>query len=181
MTEVVRLQSGHEQRNQVWEDPLGRWRVDLENKSQALIAEYIAFARAIAKGRAIGFRFRDPHDHAVSSSQGVLVSLGGNEHQLAKRYSSGASSVTRPIRKPSAATLYQGAAPLEAGAAYELDSATGIVTTIGSPSPLPDSWEGEFHVPVRFDLDRMSMRATDRNTVRGLISTWGHIELVEIR
>ncbi len=185
LTEISEMESGHESRNQVWSEERGRWTISMENRvlseRQALQAHF----RAVGKGRLNGFRFKDHLDFEVAHTDGVLSAVSGSAgvYQLKKRYTSGANTYDRPIYKPVSGTVEvkNGAgAVLVAGVDYSIDTTLGRITMLSSPTPVPASWSGQFDVPVRYDADRMRMRAIDRDE-SGHMVDWTAIELVEIR
>lgn len=142
-TDVVELESGHEQRNQIWSVARGEWRGDLSAKPEADRDTATAFFRAVAKGRMNGFRFKDWNDFTVTVSNGLLgtgaVGNGGPTYQLYKRYTSGAQTSDRLIAKPvsGGVTVYRNASPVTVGAGagqIAIDSTTGIVTFVADAS-----------------------------------------------
>lgn len=139
-TTVVRVQSGAESRNQLWEAELRSFDGSTTHRTPVERNEITAFFLAM-RGRLHGFRIRDISDYLVAAGEGVLIAVtGGN--QLAKRYTSGALTYDRPIYKPrSAITLVGGGS---------VDYTTGLVTG-GSPT----SWTGAYDVPARFDQDEL--------------------------
>lgn len=183
-TDVVELDSGYESRNARWSATRGRWSIALAPLDQTDRDAAIAFIRAIARGRLNGFRFKDFNDYQATISEGVLTQTAINTYQLYKRYTSGATAVDRAITKPISTGLViknGSGVTLTSGVDYTLATSTGLVTVLGSPSPVPASWSGEFDVPVRLDTDEPRLRAIDGNYSGGLITQWESIELVEIR
>lgn len=75
------------------------------------------------------------------------------------------------------------------GAAYSLNvSTTGLaITGPGTAQQVPQandvlSWQGQFDVPVRFDIDQMHKQIMDRNGAYGdLLVDWGSIPIIEVR
>jgi uncharacterized protein (TIGR02217 family) len=144
MTEVVTISSGFEQRPSIWTQSKQKW--DASTAIRTLtdwqaIQDYFY----VMMGRANGFRFLDPSDYTVSYSRGVVQPLmnglfvgtpglgyGVPTGQLAKKYSQGALSHYRSIRKPTAVN-YQ--AQLDgSNVATTLDTTTGIVTYTATQS-----------------------------------------------
>ena len=74
-TSVVALKSGHEQRNQNWSRGRGSWDFPSALEEIRHSAAVIAFFRVV-KGRAFGFRFRDPLDFTATTAQGTVMRLG---------------------------------------------------------------------------------------------------------
>lgn len=145
-TEVVRVNSGNEKRNQVWEYPLHRYDVTHAAKNEADKNELLAVFM-VAAGRVNGFRYRDVNDHdltpADGSASGVLgtggVGDGTPTYQIYKNYSFGSVTRQRKIRKP----VSTGLTPKRNGSAvtagvgagnYSVDTTTGIVTFVADAS-----------------------------------------------
>lgn len=112
-TEVFAAASGFEQRNSRWADARLRFDAGLGVRSEAELAEVIAFFRA-RRGAAVGFRFRDPSDFSTNAMTGVLsaedVVLGIGDgvrtrFELVKRYGDGADAQVRRITRPEAASV----------------------------------------------------------------------------
>jgi hypothetical protein len=57
-TQVVIVDSGHEQRNAVWATPLGRWEIAYQHRAREEITALVAFFNA-RQGKADTFYFRD--------------------------------------------------------------------------------------------------------------------------
>lgn len=134
-TNVVVVNSGHENRNINWAKARLVANIGYQNKTEADTQALIEFFRAV-KGRAHGFRVRDWSDYKVSAGVGITVAqplLGANAYQLCKMYEKGGLQELREIRKPVAAGLQlfdAGGLPIpEQG--YTLDATTGVVSTQG--------------------------------------------------
>lgn len=166
-TDVVSVNSGHEQRNAAWQDARGAWDVAHGVRTQAQMDELVAFFR-VMKGRANGFRFKDWSDYTVGSGEGVFRTIDSTHFQLVRRYTTSGNNHDRDISKPVSGTL-----SITGGTVSSVDYTTGIVTM---SSGTPTAWTGEFDVPCRFDTDQMKVRI-DLST----IYTWGSIPVVEIR
>lgn len=142
LTEIVELQGGGEQRNEVWSEPRQRYSVAFINRTQDQVDTLNAFMRA-AKGRLNGFRFRDPVDFRATVSNGRLgtaaVGTGLATYQLYKRYTSGSTNSDRAIKKPvsGGVTVYRNGSPVTVGAGagqIAIDATTGIVTFVADDS-----------------------------------------------
>ncbi|HNT63658.1 MAG TPA: DUF2460 domain-containing protein [Candidatus Desulfobacillus denitrificans] len=166
-TDVIVVNSGHEQRNAAWEDARGMWDVSHGVRSAAQLATLIAFFR-VMKGRANGFRFKDHQDFKAESGEGIFRTLSATTFQMVKRYTLGGSVHDRDIKKPVAGTVL-----VTGGSGVSVDTTTGIVTVT---SGTPTAWTGEFDVPARFDTDQMRTSIIAYNT-----HSWGQIPVVEIR
>lgn len=178
-TDVVELESGHEQRNQVWSEARARWTIALVPMNETDRNAVLAFIRGVAKGRLNGFRFKDFNDWDVVYAESTLSLVSANVYQLKKRYTSGSNTHDRTIAKPVVGTVVvrDGSTVLVAGADYTIDTTLGRITMLGAA--VPSSWKGEFDVPVRLDSDEALMRAINRGD--GLITEWQSIELIELR
>ena len=152
-TTIVPLASGHEQRNQNWQYAKHEFDIayGIMNKENYSLVKDFFYAR---RGRAYGFRFKDWSDYEMNS---IIATGNGTQtkFQLYKAYVSGGETYVRPIFKPvnGTFTFFVDNVP----AAASLDNATGVVTFDTAPGVgLSIRALGEFDVPVRFDLDRMS-------------------------
>lgn len=171
-TDVVTVTSGAEQRNSNWLDSRGKWQCaqDLYNKHET--DSLIAFFRN-RKGRAGSFRFKDWSDWncvnvattvggvttltyqgfasalplAPVPSSGIVPAILGI--QMTKAYTVGTQTVYRTISKPVQGTIrvYQGGVLITP----TIDYTKGII--LGLTSPTGVTWDGEFDVPARFDVD----------------------------
>lgn len=166
-TDVVTVNSGHEQRNSAWQDSRGAWDVAHGVRDDAQLATLIAFFR-VMKGRANGFRFRDWQDYTVGAGQGIFRTLSATTFQMVRRYVTSGYNQDRDIRKPVTGTVV-----ITGGSGVYIDYTTGIVTV---SSGTPTAWTGEFDVPARFDTDQMRTGMLTHG-----LHTWGQIPVVEIR
>lgn len=172
LTDIVTLQSGFEQRNQTLAQPRGRWTVSHSARLAEKFNPLLAFINVV-RGQTHGFRFKDWTDYTVAAGEGVFIAIDSTHKQLAKRYTFGAETFDRIIRKP-----VTGSVTLTGGTGTSIDYTTGIVTFSGAPS----SWVGEFDVPARFGTDDMSADIIDRNGPNGdLIVGWSGIPIIELR
>jgi uncharacterized protein (TIGR02217 family) len=158
-TEVVVLNSGHEQRNAEWSASRGRWDVAPGIQSNADLQAIIAFWYA-RQGRLRGFRFKDHTDFRITGQVLIAAVAGGETSaQLVRDYTSGPRTYRRTITKPVAGTVqvYRNGAPLSA----TVNTATGVVSFAplagGSPAPVLTA-DFEFDVPVRFDTESLAIR-----------------------
>lgn len=137
-TDVVEAVSGIESRTAKW--PIGRCRYTFPavDFTPSQIAGAAAFFRG-ARGKFTGFRFKDFIDYQVAAAASAFVVPGSIDttgcngmptSQLAKLYTTGGQTDTRPIRKPVAGTVVVSntGTPLVAGTDYTLDTTTGILT-----------------------------------------------------
>lgn len=149
---------GHEQSNLNWSRVLHRYTLSIGPRDVEAVAEALEFYHAVA-GTAGRFRFKDfadfkscrVHDVTSALDQPVVLdtSVSPSVYQLLKRYTMGALTRDREIRKPlGTIRIANDGTEVDEGIDWTLDYATGIVTLNFSPGVL--TWGGEFDVPVRF-------------------------------
>lgn len=136
-TDVVVVTSGYEHRNQNWTAARRKYEVGY-TRSQSQLDTLVAFFHAV-KGRAHGFRFKDLTDYAVLQADGRVGSAAIGDgtpgpFQLIKRYTSGASTTDRNIRKPVSVSIYKGGVLQTLSTHYTLDTTTGLVTMVALDS-----------------------------------------------
>jgi uncharacterized protein (TIGR02217 family) len=164
-TEIATLGSGFEERNAVWAHSRRRWDAGLGVRTLAQLAAVVAFFEE-RRGRLVGFRFRDPLDHASSApgaaiapTDQVLGTGDGVERRfaLAKTYGGAFDPYRRPIRKPVAGTVRAAVGGVET-TAFALDLADGSLLFDAAPTEGAAVTAGfAFDVPVRFDADRLEI------------------------
>jgi uncharacterized protein (TIGR02217 family) len=154
---------GFEQRNQNWSVARGRYDVSTGIKDQTDIDAVIAFFRA-RRGKARGFRFKDWSDYKLENEVIGVGTGSATAFQIKKTYTSGAISYTRNIIKPVSGTIavYVNSVLQTVTTHYTIDHTTGIITFVSPPgNGLDVSVDGEFDVPVRFDIDQLPIRVTN--------------------
>jgi uncharacterized protein (TIGR02217 family) len=171
--EVVELTSGKEQRNARQAHSRRHYDAGTGVRSMDELREVLRFFEA-RRGKLTAFRFRDPFDFA-SRDDGLAVTradqaLGTGDgaavrFKLVKNYGAGTEAYARPIRKPVSGALRVAVSGVEKTLAtqFSFDDATGeIVFNAGSiPANGAAVTAGyEFHVPVRFDLERLTVSLT---------------------
>lgn len=164
--EIVRTLSGREVRNARFERSRRRYDAGTGLRSIDDVHEVMAFFEA-RRGSLHGFRFRDPFDMkstvptmAVGAADQMLGLGDGTTRtfQLVKRYGEGADAYVRAVTRPVAGTVRLSVGGIEKaqGVDFSVDVATGTVTFAVAPAPAASVAGGyEFHVPVRFDTDRI--------------------------
>ncbi len=175
-TDIVIVQSGHEQRNANWSQARARYNVAHGVKTQAQLDALIAFFRA-RKGRADGFRFKDWADYKVTGQNIGTGDGTATVFQLKKTYTSGSGNETRTITKPVSGTLavYKNAVLQTSG--YTADTTNGQITfSIAPANGVAITADFEFDVPVRFDTDRLSASLDTYGS-----HSWNEIPIVEVR
>ncbi len=171
--EVADLTSGKEQRNARQAHSKRHYDAGTGIRSIDDLKEVIRFFEA-RRGKLTAFRFKDPFDNssrndslAVTPADQTLGTGDGvaNRFKLVKTYGSGLDAYVRPIRKPVAGSLRVAVAGVEKTPVthFTFDDATGeLVFTAGSipANGALVSAGFEFHVPVRFDVERLSVSLT---------------------
>lgn len=164
-TEIATLGSGFEERNAVWKHSRRRWDAGLGMRTLAQLSIVVAFFEE-RRGRLIGFRFRDPLDHA-SAAPGQAIQptdqlLGAGDGQtrrfaLRKTYGGAFDPYRRPIPKPVAGTVRVAVGGVET-TAFSLDLADGAVVLDAAPGEGVAVAAGfGFDTPVRFDTDHLEV------------------------
>lgn len=167
-TEIVTLASGFEERNTIWAHSRRRYDAGLGVRTLDDLHEVISFFEA-RRGMLFGFRWKDWSDFRSCKHSGTLTAFdqvlgeGDGEtkvFQLSRGYVSGSYAYRRPILKPVENSVMIGKDGEEAvpGADYLVDHQSGRVTFETAPEPGAALTAGfEFHVPVRFDTDRIEI------------------------
>ncbi|MEO5740608.1 MAG: TIGR02217 family protein [Vicinamibacterales bacterium] len=174
-TDVVTINSGFENRNQNWSIARCSWDCAKGCKTDQDRIDLIAFFR-VAKGKMHSFRWRDFTDYEVASGAGVLSLVSAGVYQLKKRYANAAGTEDRTITLPVSPVIKQAGITLVESTHYSINLTTGVITTLGSPSPLPDAWTGQFDVPARFDTDMLRLVIEDLEYFKSQ-----NIPVVEVR
>ncbi|WP_102957771.1 DUF2460 domain-containing protein [Mangrovicella endophytica] len=185
-TDVVRLSTGFESRNQRHRHSVRRYDAGSGVRSVDDLLEVLDFFEA-RRGKLVGFRFRDHLDWQSCRRGGAITALdqtlgtGDGETRrfaLMKTYGSGEASYQRPIAKPVAGSVHVAVGGVAlAGASYSVDAIAGIVELAAAPAAGMAITAGfAFDVPVRFDIDQLSVNLAAFEA--GDIPT---IPLVEIR
>lgn len=167
-TSIAVTASGHERRNSLWSDARLHFDVGPGIRSEAELAELIAFFRA-RRGPARGFRLIDPFDNSSNGMIGTptifdqLIGIGDGmraDFQLSKAYGGGSEAQVRAITRPRAGTILVsvGGAVTNAWTLGE----KGMIRFAAAPVPGAEVRAGfSFDVPVRFAEDRLDVSAVD--------------------
>ena len=163
MTDVLQLASGREQRNARWSGSRRRWELGGGVMRPDEAHDLLAFFEA-RRGRAYGFRFRDPLDWkscAPSAEVSLLdqaLGTGDGEttmFQLVKRYASGEAYWDRALARPVVGSVRVAVGGVETSS-FAVDGETGVVTLDAAPDVGAAVTAGfAFDVAVRFDMDRL--------------------------
>lgn len=182
-TSIAVTASGHERRNSLWSDARLHFDVGPGIRSEAELAELIAFFRA-RRGPARGFRLTDPFDNTSNGMTGAptmldqLIGIGDGaraDFQLVKSYGSGAEPQVRAITRPRADTLLVSVGGV-ATTGWTLGE-KGMLRLLVAPPVGAEVRAGfRFDVPVRFAEDRLDISAV--NFAAGEAPS---VPLVEIR
>jgi uncharacterized protein (TIGR02217 family) len=179
-TAIVETAGGAEQRNSEWADARLRFDAGAGVRSEADLAELIAFFRA-RRGAAKGFRFRDPFDfssNGMTDEPGAADQLLGTgdgvrtDFALVKDYDGQERRITRPVAG-SARVSVDG---IERVSGWTLGP-KGVVSFAEAPATGAAVRAGfRFDVPVRFEDDRLEVsRATF------LAGEAAGVKLIEVR
>lgn len=166
-TRKVSLRSGIIRRNPLRSRPLYRFKIVYRNLMPADHAEVIAAFNACFGG-VHSFRLKDWADFEAQDELLPVLGTGAAQTvQLAKLYTFGPQTVSRPIRKPVAGTvtMTDDGAPLAAS----IDTTTGVASFTASNGGVL-RWSGEFDVPVMFEDDELSFSGDDKGA-HGLFLT----------
>lgn len=167
-TSIAVTASGHERRNSLWSDARLHFDVGPGIRSEAELADLIAFFRA-RRGPARGFRLMDPFDNSSNGMAGTptsldqLLGLGDGaraDFQLVKLYGGGTEPQVRAITRPRADTLVVSVGGV-ATSAWTL-GAKGMLRLSAAPAAGAEVRAGfRFDVPVRFAEDRLDVSAVN--------------------
>lgn len=161
-------QNGFSAKQRNWQYPLQSYQAAQAVQSEADFEAVRAFFYNVYGGYD-GFRFKDWSDYRVPAGKGVIITRDDGLKQLARAYTYGARTFTRPIAKPVAGTVV-----ITGGGV--LDYTTGIVT-----GGAPTAWTGEFDVPVEFAEDLMDVEIVNKSSSKGMFLSWASLQLTEIR
>jgi uncharacterized protein (TIGR02217 family) len=135
-TSTVKRSSGFEQRIKRWSTPLWMYDVSKNIRSQSEMNSVHDFFVAVAEGSYNSFLFKDWADYTVLAADGRLgttaVGTGEPTYQMYKRYTYGARTFDRAIKKPKASSVsvYRGGVLQTETTHFTYDTTTGIVTFV---------------------------------------------------
>ena len=162
-TNVAVTASGFERRNSLWADARLRFDVGPGLRSEAELAELIAFFRA-RRGAARGFRLRDPYDFSSNGMTGAPTMIDQylgqadglrSSFPLVKRYG-GEDAQVRRITRPVAGSIKVSVNGV-LSSAWTLGEG-GLIVFADAPPWHADIRAGFlFDVPVRFAEDRLDI------------------------
>ncbi|UIJ45856.1 DUF2460 domain-containing protein [Sphingomonas cannabina] len=169
-TAIVSSAGGRESRNVGWAEARTRYDVGPGVRSEADVAELLAFFRA-RMGPARGFRLRDPFDWRGERERIGIGDGSRMRFALVKHYGEVARRITRPVA--GSVTAFVGGVET---AAFTLEE--GGWVAFDAP-PAAGTWveaSFDFDVPVRFAEDRLS--ASRATFLAGVVPS---VPLVEVR
>lgn len=191
-TTVFEAASGYEQRNVNWEYARCRYDVSHGIKTKEDMDEILDFFYVV-RGKATAFRYKDWSDYQLTMENIGTGDGVQTQFQITKKYTAGAETYTRTLRKIVAA--FTPPAHPAAGwddpavefkvyvndvlqtTGYTVNNNTGVITFSSAPA-LGHSVKVtcEFDVPVRFDTDKMDI------TLEAFeLEVWDSIPLVEVK
>jgi len=159
-TEVFVSSTGYEQRSILWSNVRAEYNVAHGIRDRAAMDEVLSFFYTM-RGKGIGFRFKDWSDYTLTNE---LIGIGDGTKtvfNITKTYSTSGSGAVPFVRDIFKAVSMAGDAVKVNGVTlltgYTIDYNNGTITF---SSPVPNTHEvritlGEFHVPVRFDIDHL--------------------------
>jgi len=167
-TSIAVTASGHERRNALWSDARLHFDVGPGIRSEAELADLIAFFRA-RRGPARGFRLADPFDNSSNGMAGAptmldqLIGVGDGaraDFQLVKSYGGGTQPQVRAITRPRAETLLVSVGGA-ATTAWTLGDKGTLRLAAAPPAGAQVRAGFRFDVPVRFAEDRLDVSAVN--------------------
>ena len=179
-TNVVTSISGHEYRNANWSEARLRFDAGPGVRGESELAILIDFFRA-RRGRAVGFRFRDPFDYSsaaldappLPSDQNLGIGDGARMRFALRKYY---GEVERRISRPVAGTVRVAVGGAERASGWTLAAGGNVVFAVAPATGAVVSAGFLFDVPVRFGEDRL-----DINRVSFAAGEAPSVPLVEIR
>lgn len=167
-TRVIDYGAGYEQRDIMWSYVRSEFDAAYGLRSIDDLYDVIEFFH-VAKGRGHGFRFKDHSDYKSCEIEGTISAIDQNclpatgdgaetDFQLMKTYVKGALNTPRYISKPVSGTVIVAIDGTPQGSGWSIDTTTGIITFSSPPGNTLAVTAGyEFDVPVRFDIDKLSV------------------------
>jgi len=186
MTFVQGIQSGHEQRIPGWPYARHFYEVQYGVKTPALGYIVIKFFHSML-GKTFGFKYLDPMDHKScditdtisATDQTLIASAVGGETSvpLIKAYDTAGQITYRPITKPINGTVIVeiNSVPQTEGVGFTMNYITGVMSFSALTATDTVTAGFHFHVPCRFDIDRLPM------SLQGPLISNTRIPVIEIR
>lgn len=178
-TSIIELSSGHEQRNINWSETKATYEASHGVKTREQMEALIDFFYA-RYGKAYGFRFKDWADFQLNAEPIATADGTQTVFQVIKTYEPLGYPYVRTIRKVSTdvpLVVYDNGAVVPQPASCSVDNTTGLITFLAAPAAGHIiTVTGEFHVPVRFDIDEMKVTQDQFE-----VMSWPSIPLVELK
>lgn len=180
LTEIVTTINNRERRNAPFADPRRSWDLSTTGRTQAERDGLHKWFLAM-RGPFHSFAFKDFADH-FSERQQIGVGDGTQvAFQIAKRYTVGTETYSRETTKPVLSSVRVWVNGVLQSSGYSVARLTGVVTFSAAPANgAVVECECEFDVPVRFQQQRISWQAINRNAREGLIYVCSDISLIEV-
>jgi uncharacterized protein (TIGR02217 family) len=160
-TEIGVTDSGLEQRNARWADPLRRYVVQWGNKIPDDLYEMLVFSLERG-GRLNAFRFQDLQDYQADSQTLTHIDVSGTPtFQMIKRYGTYYVRTLQLLVSGTVKVWVNGVAKT-LGSGFTVDLLTGIISIPSWTNGQVVTASCEFHVPCRFDTDFLDVRSTDQ-------------------
>lgn len=161
-TDIVALDNGHENANQLWQYPRHMFNIGYGSNNSLIRTDWMVIKsfHFVRRGRFYGFLFKDWTDYAATATAFATGDGATTTFQLLKTYTDGSFSYTRKITRPVAAvgagtTIFKNGV---ADATAVVSLTTGTVTFLVAPAngvALTATYE--FFIPVRFDSDYLEI------------------------
>lgn len=177
-THVFEGHTAIEQRSQIWSKARGRWEVSHAIKDQDDMDAIRAFFYD-ARGRALGFRFKDWSDYQLVDEVIGVGDAARLVFPIIKTYGA-ANPYVRRIFKPVPGTVVVKVDDIVVSSGFSVNTVLGVVTFNNNPDNIPADGHTvkvscEYDVPVRFDTDQMSASHEG-----WLVESWSSIPLIEL-
>jgi uncharacterized protein (TIGR02217 family) len=168
----------------------GYWKmtINLTDKSRTEMATIQAHFVAV-QGKNYGWRFRNFRDYQAPDpkmttefAEPLTLFAGGTTVQLSKARTYGGATEIVPIRKPdmymTGFNLYLDGSttPWPEAGNWSIDTTTGIITFANNMTGHSFAWQGEYDIPVRFDVDEPDISWDDFD-----VMGWEDIKVMEIQ
>jgi uncharacterized protein (TIGR02217 family) len=174
--EVATSDSGYEDRNSLWEQPLVEYEISFppSTRDATPYTQVIAAFRATGGGRD-SFDLEDWSDHEATNEPFGTGDGLEDTFSLIKTYTFGSASLERRVYRPGDDLVIKANGVTVSSSDYTV-SDIGVVEFDTPPAnEAALTWSGTFYIPVRFDMEL---------SLTGLASHLDHIDtfsLVEVR
>lgn len=181
-TAVVMSSGGQEQRVGNWSLPRRRYNVGTGLQRRTDTAALLAFWIARA-GRLHSFRFKDWSDYQLPRQTIGTTNAATATWPIFKSYTSGPTTVTRPITRPVTGTVRCWVNAVErtlgAGASeFQVNLTTGVITigaTLAATTGQAIEAQCDFDVHARFDSDDVALTQRSHE-----VGEWPDVPVIEV-